>query len=61
MSDKEFLELKNQIKELGSMSRDFNRDCSALNNELSEIKKSITNIEQEMRALKSYFKFLDEV
>ncbi len=48
MTDKEFLELKNQIKELGSMCRDINVSFDELKNELSELDKSIVNFENDI-------------
>lgn len=53
MTDEEFLALKNQIKELGSMCRDINVSFDELKNELSELDKSIVNFEKDIHTLNS--------
>ena len=53
MSDEEFLSLKNQIKELGSMCRAINVSFDELKNELSELDKSIVNFENDIHTLNS--------
>lgn len=53
MSDEEFIALKNQIKELGTMCRDINISFDDLKNELSELDKSIVNFEKGIHTLNS--------
>lgn len=53
MTDEEFLALKNQIKELGTMCRDINVGFDELLNEFSELDKSITDLECDVNKLKS--------